>query len=254
MMKMDIGVSIYSIPGNNLDVILKFTLDNDFKAIELWDSQLPEKPICGYEGLNELGIGISIHGPLLDIGDIESIQFNIKSIFGSIVRAQGWKADKLILHTGIYHGDWYRAYNTAKKVIEACIPKLEETGIRICIENVGYLGNDLIKNFEQMKAFVDIFPKQFVGVVFDVAHANIVGGVEKGISSLGHRIMHIHISDNTGGKKDHHWPVGEGNINFSSLANVLNQCNAILEINPICDWEKKLVESRKKLENLGIVG
>lgn len=253
-MKLEIGVSIYSIPHLDMTTLINFILNNDFKAIELWDSSLTERPNRGYEDLNECGIEISIHGPLLDIGDTNFIKNNIRSLLESIEMANRWGANKFILHTGVYNGDRERAFNAARKVIESCVPLLEKTGIIICIENVGYHKNDLIRDFDQMKVFVDIFPKQCVGVVLDVAHANIAGGVKEGISSLGHRIKHIHLSDNNGygDKENHHRPIGKGNIDFSVLSNLPNQYTAILEIEPRGDWETKLLESRIKLQNLGI--
>ena len=252
-MKINLGVSVYSIPGQDIDKLLEFALNNQFGAIELWDLPLPDKPTGRYEDLEEHYMNISVHAPLIDIGDTDSVEVNITSLTESIKRANRWKANKLVLHTGMHHNkDRDTAMATAREVINKCIPALEESSINLCIENVGYLGNDLINDFVQLKQFIINFPEELIGVAFDVSHANIVGGVSKGIDILGRRINHIHLSDNTGDIRNHHLPIGKGNIDFKALTNLPTSGTSILEITPNEYWEKNLLDSRRFLQNLGI--
>ena len=162
-------------------------------------------------------------------------------------------------HTGIIDNtssiERLKSIETAKIVISANIDLLKENSVCLCLENVGYLGNDLITNFEDLTTFVDALSCPSVGVAFDIAHANVSGGIENGIDTLGSRIKHIHISDNIGKTDDHHRPLGKGNIDFNLLKQNLKAdlMVAIIEIKPDVNWKKNLLDSRKVLRGMRLI-
>jgi sugar phosphate isomerase/epimerase len=63
--------------------------------------------------------------------------------------------------------------------------------------------------------------------ILDIGHANILGKSnqsEEFINKLGHRLVHVHVSDNLGGKgerDDLHLSVGLGSINFRQILGIL---------------------------------
>jgi sugar phosphate isomerase/epimerase len=137
----------------------------------------------------------------------------------------------------------------ARYVIETNLDVLKNLGVILCIENTGYLGNDLIKDFGALAAFVDKFPKNLVGVAFDIAHANIMDGVLTGLRTLTKRIRHVHLADNNKLPQNHHMPIGKGSIDFKPIFKTLTSkdLTIILEITPDSAWQKNLMDGRQFL-------
>ena len=255
-MKFDLGISVYSVPGRSIDTLLNFIEKYHFKSIELWDSPLPDVHGRLSKILEDNELELSVHAPLLDIGDVEAIDTNVRLLHESVHRANLWGAKRVVLHTGVIkRREIDTAIEAAKQVIFSNIKVLEELEIILCIENVGYLRGEFISDFGQLSEFVDNYPNHLVGVVFDIAHANIAGGVHRAIEILGSRIKQVHLSDNNGKVEKHHMPLGKGNINFSALKidSIQNNIVAIMEITPDKKWKKHLLESRKLLQELDLV-
>jgi len=57
--------------------------------------------------------------------------------------------------------------------------------------------------------------------VFDVAHAHLQDEEFLFIEEFGHKIEHVHVSDNFG-DQDEHLPLGEGNIKWSKVIDALD--------------------------------
>lgn len=255
-MNFKLGISIYSIPELSIDALIKFAEEYDFNAIELWDSALPKsnKRLTRY--LSPGDKYLSVHGPLLNLGDGDALESNTLTLRDSFERAGHWGTKTFVLHTGtIKNGSTSKCIETAKRVINSNLEVLEKYGIMLCIENVGYLGDDLIRDFEQLAAFVDSFPKHLVGIVFDVSHANITGRVETGINALGNRITYVHVSDNLGERDNHHMSLGKGNIDFSLLekCSIPDNSVVIMEITPVDGWQENLLDSRRVLYALNLI-
>jgi sugar phosphate isomerase/epimerase len=250
----NLGISIYSIPGISIDTLFEFAEEHHFNTVELWDSPLPtmgksyRKLIDNFE--------LSVHAPLINIGVLDAIKLNIQVLRESIYRSSRWGANRLILHTGqVKMEDRAIALNSAKNVIDENLTLLKKCELILCIENVSYPNAELIRDFKELALFVDSFPKDLVGVAFDVSHANIKEGVNDGIDILRNRIKEIHLSDNNGNIENHHLPLGKGNIDFNILKNGLNLKDivAILEIKPDENWKKNLLDSQKFLQELKVI-
>lgn len=255
-MKFKLGISIYSIPNHSFDILIDFAEKNRFDAIEIWDSTIISNKNSLYRYLEKKDRELSIHAPLLNIGDEKTLECNKRILRKTIEQARGYGASKIVLHTGTLNNeDSHKCIEVAKRVIKTNIELLEQCNILLCIENVGYLDDEMISNFEQLAAFVDLFPGHLVGVVFDISHANVKGGVESGVRKLGNRIQYVHLADNNGEKDNHHKTLGEGNIDFNLLNKGIfpDDSLAILEITPDSNWQNKLLDSRKILHKLNLV-
>jgi len=255
-MNLKPGISIYSVPELSIDALIEFAEEYDFNAIELWDSPLPKSNKRLNRYLSPGDKDLSVHGPLLNLGDGDALESNTLALRDSFERAGHWGTKTFVLHTGILkNGRTSEGIETAKLVINSNLEVLEKYGIMLCIENVGYLGDDLIRDFEQLAAFVDSFPKHLVGIVFDVSHANTTGRVETGINALRNRITLVHVSDNLGERDNHHMPLGKGNIDFSLLGKCSLPDNSvvIMEITPVDGWQENLLDSRRVLYALNLI-
>ena len=84
------------------------------------------------------------------------------------------------------------AYERATAFIQAALPAAEKAGVTIGVENVW---NKLLLTPLEMKAFVDQFGSEHVGVYFDVANTLAFGYPEHWIEILGERIKRVHFKD-----------------------------------------------------------
>jgi len=104
----------------------------------------------------------------------------------------------------------------------------ESKGITLCLENLGW--NDVSQSFEDMLKIRDEVGET-LQFTLDLGHARInsEGGVEEGFRLLGDNIRHIHISDNYG-EEDDHFPIGEGDTDFSNIFHLLNDFPHIIDL------------------------
>ena len=84
------------------------------------------------------------------------------------------------------------AYDRATAFIKSALPAAEKAGVTIGVENVW---NKLLLTPLEMKAFVDQFGSENVGVYFDVANTLAFGYPEHWIEILGERIKRVHFKD-----------------------------------------------------------
>jgi len=104
----------------------------------------------------------------------------------------------------------------------------ESKGITLCLENLGW--NDVSQSFEDMLKIRDEVGET-LQFTLDLGHARInsAGGFEEGFRLLGDHIRHIHISDNFG-EDDDHFPIGEGDTDFSNVFHLLNDFPHIITL------------------------
>jgi sugar phosphate isomerase/epimerase len=89
----------------------------------------------------------------------------------------------------------------------------------------------------------------------DIGHANLKyrkNKTEEYFKKFSKRIVHVHVSDNFGGKEDLHLPIGEGNIKWKKIAFVLKKYNynRTITLEVFKGGRKALIKSTNKLRNL----
>lgn len=84
------------------------------------------------------------------------------------------------------------AYERATDFIKAALPAAEKANVTIAVENVW---NKFLLSPLEMRAFVDQFKSNNVGVYFDVGNALAFGYPEHWIEILGSRIRRVHFKD-----------------------------------------------------------
>ena len=233
---------------------MDFSINHNFRHVEIIDSPLLDISSYYLERIEENGLNVSVHAPLLKLCDEKSVISNANLLKETILRAKTWKSNVLVTHTGVLPPGVGResALRAIKSVIEENLDTLEQNDIVLCLENVGYLGNDLICDFYQLADLTDTFPEKLVGIAFDISHAVITGGVPNGLDILGSRIRHIHISDGKQNMDIHHLPLGEGSVDFSALKDRTLNCTGIMEIRPDGHWKRNIMDGRILLETLNI--
>jgi len=73
-----------------------------------------------------------------------------------------------------------------------------------------------------MKPLLEIVPG--TQMLIDVGHANLdtpYHRAEELLANFGHRLGHVHVSDNRGGHDDLHLPLGVGNIDWLQVTRAI---------------------------------
>ena len=96
-----------------------------------------------------------------------------------------------------------------------------EYGVECLIENVPNPTPYLLVTLDDFRLF-DEEMEPPINYVLDVAHAHLQGEEFRFIEEFGHKIKHVHISDNLG-EQDDHLSLGEGNIDWRRITNSLKE-------------------------------
>jgi sugar phosphate isomerase/epimerase len=183
------------------------------------------------KALNTHGMKLVCHLPtFVSIADLtESIRTaSLNEMLNSLEVAAQLNAMKVVLHPGhigglgVYVKDTVLTYGFES--LEVIIAKAEQLGLCVCLENMF----PRFQTFFAPRHFSKIF-KRFpdLKLTLDTGHANIdsqdTNRVSDFITTFGHRIGHVHLSDNFG-KRDDHLPLGKGIVDFNEIAGALNAC------------------------------
>ena len=155
--------------------------------------------------------------PFLDEGDV--ILDGGNSFYQDSIRREEELAQK-----GIYFcdtgtsGGWEGARYGACFMVGG-----RREGVKIAIENVPepYLG--LMKNVEDFHRFYEDLDDD-IGIVLDVAHANLNHQIQEFLKHFPEKIVHMHVSDNDGAN-DVHLGIGYGSIDWESVANLVKEAD-----------------------------
>jgi sugar phosphate isomerase/epimerase len=209
--------------------------------------------------LDSRGMSVVCHLPtFVSTADLtDSIrQASLQEMFHSLEVAAELGAQKVVLHPGHIGGLGIYVVETAldhaNNSLAAVIAYAQKLGLCVCLENM----------FPRCRAFVE--PEDFADILqrfpdlkltLDTGHANI--GAPNGrrilefIETYGHRIGHLHISDNLG-QRDDHIPLGSGVIDFEKIARAIKRSGyddtATLEI--FSEDRQALVQSRDRFDAL----
>jgi sugar phosphate isomerase/epimerase len=238
-----IAMSSYAMEESSYVDALRFAVENGFDAFEV-NIYFPAMDLDNWnrneiEAIKEIskdaGIEICVHAVFYELNMAaflkgireESVRYINKSIDlchelgGEVVTVHPGKFTYEIEPGASLDTDplmkiqWDHNIESLKRINAHA----ESKGITLCLENLGW--NDVAQSFEDMVKI-----RNEVGdtlqFTLDVGHARVTskGGVEEGFRVLGDNIRHIHFSDNFG-KDDDHLPIGEGDTDFSSFYNLI---------------------------------
>jgi sugar phosphate isomerase/epimerase len=181
---------------------------------------------------------------------------SLQEMFHSLEVAAELGSQKVVLHPGHIGGLGVyvkeAALARANDSLASIIGRAQALGLCVCLENM----------FPKCQAYFR--PVDFVEILqrfpdlkltLDTGHANI--GSPEGrrilefIEKFGHRIGHLHVSDNYG-ERDDHIPVGAGTIDFLKIVKALKKCgyddSATLEI--FTEDRRLLKKSRNRFEEI----
>ena len=181
---------------------------------------------------------------------------SLLEMFNSLEVAAELGSRKVVLHPGhisglgVYVEEIALAH--ANNSLTAIIDHAQTLGLSVCLENMFPKCRFFIKPadfVEMLQRFPDL------KLTLDTGHANIgnPGGrrILEFIEKFGHRIGHLHVSDNFG-ERDDHIPLGAGNIDFVKIVSELKQCGyddtATFEI--FSENRRELKNSRDRFDRI----
>lgn len=115
----------------------------------------------------------------------------------------------------LHDEEWILAQNT--DTIARLSDAAQEMGMTILVENM--------PNFSraaQLKPLLENVPA--TKLLMDAGHANLdtpYHRAEELLANFGHRLGHVHVSDNRGGHDDLHLPLGVGTINWVQVTRLI---------------------------------
>lgn len=114
-----------------------------------------------------------------------------------------------------------RSWDLSVQMLRICCDIAKEYGIMIYTENLN--GDALILKCDQLVDFVKAIDRENIQIVFDIGHCNhTVGNIVPEVLTCGSLLHHLHLHDNMG-DGDAHMPIGEGNIDYKSFCEALEQ-------------------------------
>jgi len=208
-----------------LAAVLRLGLAPEFalKADDL-DSLCPETAAEIGRQCREAGFRPTVHAPFFDLnpGALDPLvrQVTLQRLVKTLDVSAGLDARLIVVHPGF---DPWRYPNMEDLwLARACdffrelLEKDQHGRCLIAVENIYEPAPEtLVQLVNQVNS-----PR--LGHCFDVGHWNLFGRkpLEVWLRAISSRLFHLHLHDNSGAS-DAHLPLGEGNIDFSSLLALL---------------------------------
>lgn len=130
-----------------------------------------------------------------------------------VLRDMGVNKMNVHPHTrvSLHDEEWIVAQNT--DAIARLADRAQELDMTLLVENMSGFSR-----VSQLKPLLETVTN--AKLLLDVGHANLdtpYNRSEELLANFGHRLGHVHVSDNRGGHDDQHLPLGVGNINWLQI-------------------------------------
>jgi sugar phosphate isomerase/epimerase len=205
------------------------------------------------------GLGLIGHLPtFLSTADLtESLrQASLKEMRRSLEVVADLGAKKVVLHPSMAGGMGAFVLDMVKGYAFDFLSEIVDTAhcldVTICLENM-FPRNRLGVEPDDFEEMFKTFPS--LRLTLDTGHANVDDRrgrrLKELVNRFGHRIGHLHFSDNQG-KRDDHLAVGQGTINFKELVRRLKGVgyDDTVTLEVFDKNRRMLVESRERIKTM----
>jgi sugar phosphate isomerase/epimerase len=233
MAKLEIGLSMLYCLNEPFQSLLKHLGEVDVNHVEIPDEGLHTLNQRRVRNLKETakannidlvvhapwaGINIAVPSPILRRAVLKRLQKSIS--YAKQLDCQLW-----LFHPGsktalshIYPGeDWQLNLDSVRTLLR--VARIE--GVEVAIENIPEPYPNLMKSTGDFQRFYEELDDD-IGMVLDVAHANLNGQIQDFMKQFSKKIVHIHVSDNDG-VNDLHLGIGYGSIDWESVAKTVKE-------------------------------
>ena len=233
MVKPEIGLSMLYCLNEPFKSLLKHLCEVDVKHIELPDEGLHTLNKRRVKNLKEAAeahnLDFVVHAPWAGINIAAPSPFLrrtiLKRLEKSLVYAGQLGCRLWLFHPGsrtglshIYPGkDWQQNLESVRTLLNVA----RREGVEIAIENTPEPFPSLMKSAGDFLRFYEDLGDD-IGLVLDVAHANLNRQIQDFIKQFSKKIVHMHVSDNDGAN-DLHLGIGYGNIDWENVAKMVKE-------------------------------
>ncbi len=228
MPKPEIGLSMLFCLGEPFPSLLERISEVDVRHLEIVDEGSHALNKRRIESLKRMakahdldfvvhapfaGINIAVPSPVLRRTILKRLKKSIS--LASQLDCRLW-----LFHPGLQTGvshfypglDWQLNLDSVRTLLK--IARNED--VKIAIENVPEPFPFVMKNTRDFSRFCNEIDDD-LGIVLDVAHANLNHQIQDFIREFPEKIVHIHVSDNDG-VRDLHLGIGHGTIDWETFA------------------------------------
>jgi sugar phosphate isomerase/epimerase len=231
MANPEIGLSMLHYLNEPFPSALKYLNHVGVKYVELTDEGLHTLNKRRAKKLNEIaetrnldfvvhapwaGINVATPSPALRRAVLKRLEYSI--VVAGLLDCRLW-----LFHPGsrtglshFYPGmDWQLNLQSVRTLLKLA----RKEGIEIAIENTPEPFPSLMKSVDDFHRFYEELDDD-IGMVLDVAHANLNNQIQAFIKQFSKKIVHIHVSDNNG-QSDTHLGIGHGNIDWKNVVKMV---------------------------------
>jgi len=233
MVKPEIGLSMLYCLNEPFKSLLKRLREVTVKHIELPDEGLHTLNKRRVKNLKEAAeaqnLDFVVHAPWAGINiatpSPDLRRAVLKRLTKSLVLAGQLGCRLWLFHPGsrtglspIYPGkDWQLNLGSVRTLLNVA----RREGVEIAIENTPEPFPSLMKSVDEFHRFYEDLEDD-IGMVLDVAHANLNNQIQDFIKQFSKKIVHMHVSDNYGAN-DLHLGIGYGSIDWASVAKLVKE-------------------------------
>jgi sugar phosphate isomerase/epimerase len=235
MVKPEIGLSMLHCLNEPFPLALKRLGQVGVKHVELTDEGLHTLNKRRAKKLNEIAkthnLDFVVHAPWAGINVANPSpairRAVLKRLEYSIVVAGQLDCRLWLFHpgsrTGLSHfypgSDWQLNLQSVRTLLN--LARRED--VEIAIENTPEPFPSLMKSVDEFHRFYEELDDD-IGMVLDVAHANLNNQIPDFIEQFSKKIVHMHVSDNKG-DSDMHLGIGHGNIDWNAFTKLVKVAN-----------------------------
>lgn len=213
------------VPFRCLEESLPFLLERHlqpeiaFKGPDL--DRLPARELRkAGQRLATAGLAVTVHAPFHDLnpGAMEPLVHAVtrRRLLQAVDAAERLGARVVVVHPGYdpwkYGGQDHLWLQQSLDFWPTLLARAADAGCVLALENIFEVRPDLLAMLLRQLS------SPCLGHCFDVGHWRLFSdsSLADWFAALGPHLVHLHLHDNRG-KQDEHLPVGEGDIDFSSL-------------------------------------
>ena len=123
--------------------------------------------------------------------------------------------------TGLSHFYPGEDWQLNLKSVRALLDVARREGVAVAIENTPEPFPSLMKSVDDFHRFYEELEDD-IGMVLDVAHANLNHQIQDFLEQFSNKIVHMHVSDNDG-DSDLHLGIGYGSIDWENVAKLVKK-------------------------------
>lgn len=228
MANPEIGLSMLYLLDKPFDSVMKHLTQLETNHVELADEGLHALNKRRAKKLKEVAktydLDFVVHAPWAGINIATPSptirRAVLKRLDQSIVVAGQLECRLWLFHPGSSTGlsqfypkkDWQLNLQSVRTILKLA----RREGVNVAIENTPEPFPSLMKRVDDFHRFFNDLEDD-LGIVLDVAHANLNNQIQDFLKQFSEKIVHMHVSDNNG-DSDLHLGIGHGNIDWKNVA------------------------------------